>query len=346
MKTDPGPTRAPIPSPLRYAFGSAGESGPLNGSAQSVIDFLVTGGAGFIGSHLVHALVEHGHRVRVLDDFSNGKRANLEPVGGRIELIEGTMVDAATCRRACEGVRFVLHEGAMPSVPKSIDDPVASHRANVDGTFNMLLAARDVGVKRLVYAASSSAYGDSERLPKVETILADPMSPYGAQKLTGEHYCRVFYLCYGLETLSIRYFNVFGPRQDPMSQYAAAIPAFVSAILRDEPPTVYGDGEQSRDFTYIDNVVEANLLAAKAPKTQGEAINVACGERVTVNQIIARINELLGKNVQPNYVDPRPGDIKHSWADISLAERLIGYRPVVTFDEGLRRAIDWYKENL
>lgn len=311
-----------------------------------MIDFLVTGGAGFIGSHLVHGLVERGHRVRVLDDFSSGKRANLEGVGTRIELIEGTMVDAATCRKSCEGVRFVLHQGAVPSVPKSIEDPVTSHRANVDGTFNMLLAARDTGVKRFIYAASSSAYGDSAKLPKVETILADPMSPYGAQKLMGEHYCRVFYLCYGLETLSIRYFNVFGPRQDPTSQYAAAIPAFVSAILRDEPPTVYGDGEQSRDFTYIDNVVEANLLAAKAPKTQGEAINVACGERVTVNQIIARINELLGKHVRPNYVDPRPGDIKHSWADISLAERLIGYRPVVTFDEGLRRAIEWYKENL
>ncbi len=311
-----------------------------------MIDFLVTGGAGFIGSHLVHGLVERGHRVRVLDDFSSGTRANLEGVGTRIELIEGTMVDAATCRKSCEGVRFVLHQGAVPSVPKSIEDPVTSHRANVDGTFNMLLAARDTGVKRFIYAASSSAYGDSAKLPKVETILADPMSPYGAQKLMGEHYCRVFYLCYGLETLSIRYFNVFGPRQDPTSQYAAAIPAFVSAILRDEPPTVYGDGEQSRDFTYIDNVVEANLLAAKAPKTQGEAINVACGERVTVNQIIARINELLGKHVRPNYVDPRPGDIKHSWADISLAERLIGYRPVVTFDEGLRRAIEWYKENL
>ncbi len=234
----------------------------------------------------------------------------------------------------------------MPSVPKSVADPITTHRTNIDGTFNMLIGSRDAGVKRFVYAASSSAYGETPTLPKVETMTTQPLSPYAVHKLTAEYYCSVFAKCYGFETLSIRYFNVFGPRQDPTSQYAAAIPAFVTSILHDEPPTIYGDGEQTRDFTYIDNVVEANMLAANAPRTNGEVINVACGEHVTVNQIIAEINRLLGKNVQPNYVDPRPGDIKHSWADISLSAKVIGFRPIVPFAEGLKRAIDWYAKNL
>ncbi len=320
---------------------------------------LVTGGGGFIGSHLVEGLIRRGHRVRVLDNFSTGKPANLaalrdengspvfddngRPITGRpVELVVGDAADPETCARACNGVEIVLHQAAVPSVPKSIHDPVTSHRSNINATFQLLMAARDAKVRRFVYAASSSAYGESETLPKIETMPSSPLSPYAVQKLAGENYCRVFAGCYGLETLSMRYFNVFGPRQDPKSQYAAAIPAFIAAILRDEPPTIYGDGEQTRDFTYIDNVVAANILAMEAPRTSGEVINVACGEHVTVNQIIKRINESLDKSVRANHVAPRPGDIKHSWADIALARRVIGYTPVVSFAEGLKRTIDWY----
>ncbi|MFQ5501585.1 MAG: SDR family oxidoreductase [Phycisphaerae bacterium] len=310
------------------------------------METLVTGGAGFIGSHLVRGLLEKGHGVRVLDDFSTGRRENIEPILDRIVLVEGDIADSDTCRCACEGVEVVFHEAASPSVPKSIENPATTHRSNIEGTFNMLLAARDAKVRRFIYAASSSAYGESEQLPKIESMAPSPLSPYAVQKLAGEHYCRVFAECYGLQTLAIRYFNVFGPRQDPKSQYAAAIPAFVTAILKDQPPTIYGDGEQTRDFTYIDNVVSANLLAAEADRTNGEAINVACGEHVTVNAIIGQINEILGKNIRPNYVDPRPGDIKHSWADIGLAQKVIGFQPVCGFAEGLRRAIDWYSQSL
>lgn len=307
--------------------------------------YLVTGGAGFIGSHLVEKLVGDKARVRILDNFTSGKRVNIVPFLDRVELIEGDIADPDTCRRACEGVDVVFHQAAMPSVPKSIEDPVTSHRTNIDGIFNMLVAARDAGVRRFVYAASSSAYGESETLPKIETIRPDPLSPYGVQKLTGEQYCTVFAKCYGLQTLSIRYFNVFGPRQDPKSQYAAAIPAFITAILRDEPPIIYGDGEQTRDFTHIDNVVHVNMLAARAEKTQGEVMNAACGERITINEVIAEINRVLGKQVKSKHVDERAGDIKHSWADIGLAERLIGFKPLLGFAEGLRRVVDWYKEN-
>lgn len=308
--------------------------------------YLVTGGAGFIGSHIVERLVKDGASVRVLDNFSTGKRTNIEPFLSKIDVVEGDLRKPEDCRRACAGVEVVFHEGAVPSVPVSVEDPVTSHQANVDGTFNLLMAARDAKCRRVVFAASSSAYGDLPELPKREAVRPEPLSPYAVNKLVGEYYMRAFYLCYGLETLSLRYFNVFGPRQDPKSQYAAAIPAFVTAILKDQPPTVYGDGEQTRDFTYIDNVVHANLLAAKAPKTQGEVINVACGEKVTVNQIIGQINELLGKNVKPTYVPPRAGDVKHSLADISLAKKIIGFEPLVMFDDGLRRAIEWYRHNL
>ncbi len=310
------------------------------------MDYLVTGGAGFIGSHLVERFVGRGESVRVLDNFATGKRENIAPFMDRIELVEGDIADPAICSRACKDVRVVFHEAALPSVPKSVDDPVSSHRTNADGTFNMLMAARDAGVKRFIYAASSSAYGESPNLPKVETMKTQPLSPYAVQKLCAEEYCSVFYKCYGLQTLSIRYFNVFGPRQDPTNQYAAAIPAFVTAILNGEPPTVYGDGEQTRDFTHIDNVIEANLLAAEAEELHGEIINVACGEHVTVNEIIGEINNLLGKDVPANHVAPRQGDIKHSWADIELAAKVIGYKPIVSFAEGLRRAIDWYAKNL
>jgi len=309
-------------------------------------NFLVTGGAGFIGSHLVEHLVAAGHAVRVLDNFSTGKRANLAPFLDKIELLEGDLARPEDCRKACDGIEIVLHEGAVPSVPKSVADPLTSHQANVDGTFNLLMAARDAKCRRLVFAASSSAYGDQPELPKRESACPAPLSPYAAAKLAGECYLSVFYHCYGLETLSLRYFNVFGPRQDPASQYAAAIPAFVSAVLRDEPPTVYGDGEQTRDFTYIDNVVHANMLAAAAARTEGQIVNIACGQSVTVNQIIRQINELLGKNVPSNHVADRPGDVKHSLAAIDRAREVIGYEPIVTFQEGLRRAIDWYRANL
>jgi UDP-glucose 4-epimerase len=231
-------------------------------------------------------------------------------------------------------------------VPRSVDDPASTHKHCVDATFTLLLAARDAGIRRFVYASSSSAYGDSPTLPKVETMPPQPLSPYAVGKLVGEYYCSVFYQVFGLETISLRYFNVFGPYQDPTSQYAAAIPAFVTAILRDEPPTVFGDGEQSRDFTYVDNVVEANLLAARAEQTAGEVINVACGKAITVNAIIDMINDLVSKDIKPVYADPRPGDIRHSLAGISMAQDLIGYKPTVSFELGLQRAIGWYRDNL
>jgi nucleoside-diphosphate-sugar epimerase len=243
-------------------------------------------------------------------------------------------------------IDVVLHQGALPSVPRSVDDPAATHRHCVDATFTLLLAARDAHVKRFVYASSSSAYGDTPTLPKVETMLPSPLSPYAAAKLVGEYYCSVFSGVFGLQTISLRYFNVFGPHQDPTSQYAAAIPAFVTSILQDKPPTIYGDGEQSRDFTYVDNVVEANLLAARARKTAGEVINIACGKAITVNEIIDMINEFTGRKVKPIYTAPRPGDVKHSLADISLAKKLIGFTPKVSFRQGLEKAIDWYRKNL
>ncbi|MFC1677584.1 SDR family oxidoreductase [Planctomycetota bacterium] len=308
--------------------------------------FLVTGGAGFIGSNICRKLIEQGCFVRVLDNLSTGKMSNLEGIIDKLEFVEADMADTQVANSAVKDIDIVLHQGALPSVPKSIDNPAATHRDCVDATFTMLLAARDAGVKRFVYAASSSAYGDSETLPKVETMVDNPLSPYAVAKLVGEHYCSVFYKVFGLETISLRYFNVFGPYQDPTSQYAAAIPAFVMGILKDEPPTIYGDGEQTRDFTYIDNVVEANLLAARAKKTTGQTINVACGDTISVNKIIDLINNIVDKNVKPIYVDSRPGDVKHSFADISLAKETIGFEPVVMFEEGLKKAIDWYRENL
>ena len=308
-------------------------------------NYLVTGGAGFIGSHIVTALVEQGESVRVLDNFATGKRGNLAHVANRFELIEGDLRNPDDCSRACKDMDIVLHQGAVPSVPKSVEDPVTTHQVNVDGTFNLLNAARLAGVRRVVYAASSSAYGDTPTLPKHEGIVPQPLSPYAVHKLVGEAYCRAFYECYGLETLALRYFNVFGPRQDPKSQYAAAIPAFVTAVLSDQPPTIYGDGEQTRDFTFVENVVHANLLGARAAKTCGETINIACGERISINRIVARINEYLAKNVRPAYEPKRPGDVRDSLADITLARQVIGFEPKVLFDEGLRRSIDWYRQN-
>jgi len=308
--------------------------------------FLVTGGAGFIGSNICRKLICQGCFVRIIDNLLTGKKSNLADIIDRIEFIQADMGDEKVARAAMKGMDVVLHLGALPSVPRSVDDPAAAHRHNVDATFTLLLAARDAGVKRFVYASSSAAYGDTPTLPKVETMPPQPMSPYAVGKLTGEYYCSVFYQVYGLETISLRYFNVFGPYQDPTSQYAAAIPAFVTTILKDKPPTVYGDGEQSRDFTYVDNVVEANLLAARAKHTKGEVVNIACGEDVTVNAIIEMINELLGRNIKPIYAAPRPGDIKHSLADITASRKLLGFRPTVSFQQGLRLATDWYRENL
>jgi len=306
-------------------------------------DVLITGGAGFIGSHLATKLVAEGHGVRVFDDFSSGKYRNLEHLHGKIEVFECDLRHPEECLRACHGMEFVLHQAAIPSVPKSVDDPQASHDANIDGTFNMLRAALKNKVRRFIYAASSSAYGDAEESPKHEKMPTCPLSPYAVQKLAGEHYCRAFFECYGLETVSLRYFNVFGPRQDPNSQYAAAIPAFVTSILLGKSPTVYGNGEQTRDFTYIDNVVQGNLLAMKTTKTRGETINLACGGQISVNRAIREINRLLGKNVRPEYVPRRPGDVMHSCADIRLAKSLLGFEPIVDFEEGLSRAIDYYR---
>jgi UDP-glucose 4-epimerase len=308
--------------------------------------FLVTGGAGFIGSNICKRLVSQGCFVRVVDNLSTGKKSNLADVIDKIEFIQADMGDSEVAQSAVNDIDVVLHQGALPSVPVSVDNPAATHQHCVNATFTLLLAARDAGIKRFVYAASSSAYGDAPTSPKVETMPASPLSPYAVAKLTGEYYCSVFYNIYGLQTVSLRYFNVFGPQQDPASQYAAAIPAFVMAILKDEPPTIYGDGEQSRDFTYIDNVVDANLLAARASQTKGEVINIACGQAVTVNEIIDIINNLLGKSVKPTYTPPRPGDVKHSLADITAAQNLINFKPSVPFHEGLQKAIDWYRDNL
>ncbi|MBN1392593.1 MAG: SDR family oxidoreductase [Sedimentisphaerales bacterium] len=308
--------------------------------------FLVTGGAGFIGSNICKKLVSQGRFVRVVDNLLTGKRSNLAAISDKIEFIEADMGDEEIARTCMKDIDCCLHQGALPSVPRSVDDPAASHRHCLDATFTLLVAARDAGVKRFVYAASSSAYGDTPTLPKIETMLTRPLSPYAAAKLAGEYYCSVFYTVFGLETISLRYFNVFGPHQDPKSQYAAAIPAFVTAVLKNNPPTIYGDGLQSRDFTYVDNVVKANLLAAEAKHTAGQVINIACGQAVTVNEVISIINESLGKNVKPIYADSRPGDVKHSLADIALAEKTIGYKPDVFFKQGIQLAIDWYSKNL
>ena len=308
--------------------------------------FLVTGGAGFIGSNICRKLVSNGCFVRVVDNLLTGKKRNLADIIDKIEFIEADMGDEQVARSAMKDIDVVLHQGALPSVPRSVDDPAAAHRHNVDATFTLLLAARDAGIRRFVYASSSSAYGDTPTLPKVETMAPQPLSPYAVGKLTGEYYCSVFHQVYGLETISLRYFNVFGPYQDPTSQYAAAIPAFVTAILKNEPPTIYGDGQQSRDFTYVDNVVEANLLAARAKQTKGEVLNIACSQAVTVNEIIDMINDLLGKNVKPIYASPRPGDVRHSLADITAAKKLLGFKPIIGFMDGLKLAIDWYRDNL
>ena len=309
--------------------------------------FLVTGGAGFIGSNLAAALVANGDRVRVLDNLLTGKRENLADIDARIEFIEGDIADLETCHRAADGVDYILHQAALPSVPKSIKLPVESSRTNVMGIVNMLVAAKDAKVKRFVFAASSSAYGDTPTLPKVEDMPVRPKSPYAVQKVTGEMYCKTFYEIYGLETVALRYFNIFGPRQDPTSFYSAVIPKFIAACLRDEAPTIYGDGETSRDFTYIANVVQANLKACTAaPACAGEVMNIACGERISLNALAEVLRSKVGRGQPAVHAAERAGDVKHSLASIEKAGRLIDYRPDVGFAAGIEATVAWYRKNV
>ncbi|NPV45556.1 MAG: SDR family oxidoreductase [Armatimonadetes bacterium] len=305
--------------------------------------YLVTGGAGFIGSNIVRELLVQGERVRVLDNFATGRRENLADILDQIELHEADICDLEAIRPAFEGVDYVLHQAALPSVPRSVQDPVGTTEANVNGTLHVLMAARDAGVKRCVLASSSSVYGANPELPKRETMRLQPISPYAASKFANEGYAAAFNHVYGLQTVCLRYFNVFGPRQDPTSQYAAVIPLFITAMLEGRRPTIFGDGEQSRDFTYVANVVSANLKAATTSGGAGGAFNIACGERATLNELVAHLNEIMGTSIEPVYLAERPGDVKHSLADISAAREAFGYEPVVSFREGLERVVEWYR---
>jgi nucleoside-diphosphate-sugar epimerase len=302
--------------------------------------YLVTGGAGFIGSHLAEVLTRRGQRVRVVDSLITGKRRNLDHLPG-VEFLEGDLADPDVAVRAVEGVDYVLHQAAIPSVPRSVKDPVTSNRANIDASLNVLVAARDAGVKRLVYAGSSSAYGNTPTLPKHEEMPANPLSPYALQKLVAEQYCQMFTRLYGLETVTIRYFNVFGPRQDPGSPYSGVISLFSTALLEGRQPVIYGDGEQTRDFTYVANVVDGVLRACEAPDASGEVINVATGGRVSLNELLNTMNRIVGTNIEAIYRAPREGDVRDSQADISKARRLLGYTPSVGLEDGLRRTLEW-----
>jgi nucleoside-diphosphate-sugar epimerase len=304
--------------------------------------YLVTGGAGFIGSHLTEELVRRGHRVRVVDSLVTGRRSNLDHVPG-VEFVEGDLADPAVARAAVAGCDYVLHQAAIPSVPRSVQDPVTSHRANVDGTLNTLVAARDARVRRLVFAGSSSAYGDTAVLPKHEGMPADPKSPYALQKVVGEQYLLMFTRLYGLETVSVRYFNVFGPRQDPSSPYSGVISVFATALLERRSPTIFGDGEQTRDFTYVTNVVDGVLRACDAPGASGQIINVATGGRISLNTLFDTMRRLVGVDLEPVYVAPRVGDVRDSQADIARAREILGYAPIVSFEDGLRATVDWYR---
>jgi UDP-glucose 4-epimerase len=308
--------------------------------------YLITGIGGFIGSSLARALLARGEQVRGVDNFSTGNRENLTEILDRIDFREADICDLPAMHKACAGVDFVLHQAAIPSVPKSVLDPLASNRANIDGTVNVLVAARDAKVKRVVYAASSSAYGDTPTLPKHEAMKPDPISPYAVAKLASEQYMISFYRCYQLETVALRYFNIFGPRQDPSSPYSGVLAKFITSMLRRDQPAIFGDGEQSRDFTYIDNAVEANLLACQAPAAQaaGQVFNVATGTRFTLNQTFKLLQGMTPYTGQPKYGPERGGDIKHSLADISKAGFALGYRPKVNFEDGLRRTVEWYRE--
>lgn len=308
--------------------------------------YLVTGGAGFIGSHIAATLAASGARVRVLDDLSTGYVENLEEIGGRVEFIRASILDPEALRRALAGVEVVFHEAAIPSVPRSIENPAETHRACVEATFALLVAARESGARRLVYAASSSAYGDQPTLPKVEDMRPDPLSPYAAAKLVGEYYCQVWARSYGFETVALRYFNVFGPRQDPGSQYSGVVSRFIDALMSGTRPVIYGDGEHSRDFTYVSNVVDANLRAAETTRGIGETINVATGRRVTLNELLETLKQVTGKtDVRAEFRAPRVGDIRDSLADITRAREFLGYEPTVSLEEGLQKTMEWWKQS-
>jgi len=304
--------------------------------------YLVTGGAGFIGSHLTEELVRRGHMVRVVDSLVTGKRTNLRHVSG-VDFIEGDLADIEVARAAVERCDYVLHQAAIPSVPRSVTDPIASNRANVDATLNTLVAARDAGVRRLVFAGSSSAYGDTPVLPKHEGMPSNPLSPYALQKVVGEQYLQMFTKLYGFDSVSIRYFNVFGPRQDPSSPYSGVISVFAAALLEGRAPTIYGDGEQTRDFTYVANVVDGVLRACEARNAGGQVINVASGTRISLNQLFYAMRQLIGGDLEPVYAEPRQGDVRDSQADIRKAKELLGYAPTVSFEEGLSRTVEWYR---
>jgi nucleoside-diphosphate-sugar epimerase len=307
--------------------------------------YLITGGAGFIGSSLARALLARGDSVRIIDNFSSGKRENLADIADRVQVLAADILDDAALARAVEGVEVIFHEAAIPSVPKSMEEPVENHAANATGTLKVLDRARRAGVRRVVYAASSAAYGDEPTLPKVESMAPAPISPYGASKLAGESYMQVYARAYGLETVCLRYFNVFGPRQDPKSEYAAVIPKFITAALAGQQPRIFGDGTQSRDFCFIDNVIEANFKAASGDARQisGGVFNIACGQAADLNQVVALIGDILGRKIEPRHEAERAGDIKHSYADITAARQRLGYTAAVPFAEGLRRTVDWYR---
>jgi nucleoside-diphosphate-sugar epimerase len=308
--------------------------------------YLITGVAGFIGSSLARAVLAQGDQVRGFDNLSTGKRENIDEIAGKIDFHEADLLDLNAIRQACrEGVDYVLHQAAIPSVPRSVKDPLESNRANIDATVNLLVAARDAKVKRIVYAASSSAYGDTPTLPKREDMPPNPISPYAVAKLAGEYYMTSFWRCYGLETVSLRYFNIFGPRQDPTSPYSGVLAKFITQMLRGEQPTIFGDGQQSRDFTYVENVVNANLLACKAPAEEvaGKVFNIATGSRIDLNETFHLLKKLTGYSGEVKHAPERAGDVKHSLADLSLAKNLLAYQPTVNFEEGLRRTIDWYR---
>ncbi|MFH1245969.1 MAG: SDR family oxidoreductase [Candidatus Omnitrophota bacterium] len=307
--------------------------------------YLVTGGAGFIGSHIVAALLKKGEKVRVIDNFSTGKEENLSAVLDKIELITGDIRDLALLKKTVKGVDYILHQAALRSVPKSIDDPLSYNEVNVTGTLNVLLAAREAGVRRVVFASSSSVYGDTKVFPERETWVPAPISPYAASKLAGEHYCQVASAIYGLETVSLRYFNVFGPRQSLESQYAVVVPKFIMNMLNNKPAPVHGDGRQSRDFTYIDNVVEANMLAAVTPGVSGEVFNIACGKDYTILDLAGILNKIMNKNISPEFIASRPGDVRCTLADISKARRLLKLEVKVNFEEGLRTSVDWFNQH-
>ncbi len=304
--------------------------------------FLVTGGAGFIGSHLTEELVRRGEQVRVVDSLITGHRRNLAHLSG-IDFLEGDLADLAVAKRAVEGIDYVLHQAAIPSVPRSVDDPITSNRANIDSTLNVLVAARDAGVTRVVYAGSSSAYGNTPTLPKHEDMPTNPLSPYALQKLVGEQYMQMFTALYGLETVTIRYFNVFGPRQDPSSPYSGVISVFAKALLENTAPTIYGDGEQTRDFTYVANVVDGVLKAVKAPGASGKVVNVATGSRISLNKVFATMRDAVGSQLEVTYGPTRHGDVKDSLADITRARTLLGYEPSVSLEAGLKKTLEWYR---